>query len=220
MLITNRVLKTNQSYALDTIIQDFERSLQANGGSEAFREEHFCHLVTWSEQKGLFFEGLEPNKEGGNEHDVTFAGDTWFKFTKPSEAAYVVDPSDLPDQLWKGLPLGYLNRLHLQNQIFKDNIRFIGVGGTRKWPRIITSQPDVKGRAANAEEIHHLMSCLEFKQIPYELGNLNSLSYLRDNVAVFDMHPRNVFRTREGYCMTIDCIPVVFEDAIVKQLLD
>ena len=51
-------------------------------------DESLRRLVRWAEEAGCFFEKLQPLKEGGREHDLTFIeeGACWLKFTKPAAA--------------------------------------------------------------------------------------------------------------------------------------
>src|ERR1035437_2604643 len=55
-------------------------------------DESLRRLVQWAEKAGCFLENLQPLKEGGREHDLTFdeVGAFWLKFTKPAAAGYVV----------------------------------------------------------------------------------------------------------------------------------
>ncbi|MEY4569114.1 MAG: hypothetical protein RLZZ398_553 [Verrucomicrobiota bacterium] len=105
-------------------------------------DESFRRLVRWAEDKRCFFEGLQPLKEGGREHDLTFIEEsrTWLKFTKPAAAGYVVSFDFGPPTLEPALPLEYLERLQLQNEIFADRVSFVGVAGERHRARIVTRQ--------------------------------------------------------------------------------
>jgi hypothetical protein len=56
---------------------DLGRSLRPSGTDGqidewSVYEESFRGLVKWAEEKGCFFEGLQPLIEGGREHDLTF----------------------------------------------------------------------------------------------------------------------------------------------------
>lgn len=78
---------------------------------------------------------------------------------------------------------------------------------------MVTRQPDIIGEAASDSEIVDLMvGVLGFAQLSKEavLGYENSLAFLRESVAVFDLRPANVVRTSEGLIVPIDCIPVRF----------
>ena len=152
-------------------------------------------------------------KEGGREHDLTFdqTTGTWLKFTKASKAGYVVGFETGVPALEPGLPLEYLGRLSLQNEGFGDAVVFVGIGGDRYQPRIITRQPDVPGEDASYDDIRRMMTeCLGFDALAEEflLGYADSLAFIREDIAVFDLRPANVVRTAEGLIVPIDCIPV------------
>lgn len=207
--------------SLHEVIHDFGKCLRSDGPYDEIDEwsvydETLRRLVRWAEQAGCFFEGLQPLREGGREHDVTFLGDAdqWLKFTKPAAAGYVVSFESGSPALKPALPLEYLERLALQNELFADSVSFVGVGGDRKQPRIITRQPHLAGEAATREEIISMMvSELGFRLLPerYSVGYADSLAFLRDDVVVFDLRPANVVRTSEGLIAPIDAIPARFE---------
>jgi hypothetical protein len=175
-------------------------------------DESLRRLVRWAEETGCFFENLQPLKEGGREHDLIFIEEEscWLKFTKPAASGYVVSFKTGVPALEPALPLEYLDRLILQNEIFADNITFVGVAGTRQQPRIITRQPHLMGEGASREEIISMMvDGLGFKllQSRYSVGYAESLAFVNNNVAVFDLRPANVVHTTEGVIAPIDAIP-------------
>lgn len=176
-------------------------------------DESLRRLVRWAEERGCFFEDLQPLIEGGREHDLTFVerGAFWLKFTKPSAAGFVVSFDFGTPALEPALPLEYVERLILQNELFADSVTFVGVAGTRLQPRIVTRQPHVEGEAATPEEIIAMMvDALDFRQLPerFYVGYADSLAFVRDDVAVFDLRSANVVRTPEGVITPIDAIPV------------
>lgn len=175
-------------------------------------DESFRRLVDWAEKCGCFFEGLQPIKSGGREHDLSFVedGSYWLKFTKPAQAGYVVTFDRGVPGLLPAVPTDYLARLILQNQLFADHISFVGVGGERLNPRIITRQAHLQGTAASHELITSMMvDQLGFQELPrsYYVGYAESLSFLRDDIAVFDLRPANVVHTDDGLVVPIDAIP-------------
>jgi hypothetical protein len=109
------------------------------------------------------------------------------------------------------LPLEYLERIMLQNEIFADRVSFVGVAGNRSNPRIVTRQPHIRGDAATPDEIIRLMTNeLGFRQLParFSVGYVDSLAFVREDIAVFDLRPANVVRTENGLIVPIDSIPV------------
>jgi hypothetical protein len=205
---------------------DLAKSLRPGGPDGEIDEwsvydESLRRLVSWAEEAGCFFEGLQPLKEGGREHDLTFVeeGVYWLKFSKPAAMGYVVDFDFGAPRLQPALPLEYLGRLILQNELFADSVSFVGVGGTRLKPRIITRQPHVQGVGASPDEIVTLMvNHLGFRKLParFSVGYSDSLAFVREDTAVFDLRSANVVRTPEGVITPIDCIPVrMDEDALM-----
>lgn len=78
-----------------------------------------------------------------------------------------------------GLPLEYLKRLLLQNEIFHDQVTFVGVSGHRNHPTIITPQPHILGEPASPSEIIHLMTQelgFELLSVRFSVGCQNSLA--------------------------------------------
>lgn len=145
----------------------------------------------------------------------------WLKFTKAAATGYIVSFELGFPSLEPALPLDYLDRLLLQNDIFADEVKFVGVGGDRPKPRIVTRQPHIKGVGATPEEIGHLMTTeLGFRQLPqrFSVGYADALAFIRGDVAVFDLRSANVVKTEEGLIVPIDTIPVRLSDAALKIL--
>jgi hypothetical protein len=207
---------------LDEVISNFGRCLRPGGPDGEIDEwsiydESFRRLVAWAEETGRFHQDFEALKEGGREHDLTYdpATASWLKFTKPSQAGYVVSFECGSPALEPGLPLEYLERLLLQNEIFLDQVTFVGVGGHRYRPTIITRQPHVLGEPADRSEIIRLMTQeLGFEVLParFAVGYQDSLAFIRDAVAVFDLRPANVVKTPDGLIIPIDSIPVRLDE--------
>jgi hypothetical protein len=154
---------------------------------------------------------LQPLKVGGREHDLTFieGSRNWLKFTKPASAGYVVSFDLGAPALEPALPLEYLERLLLQNEIFADQVTFVGVAGEIYQPRIVTRQPHIPGEDATQDEIINLMTELGFGRLPdrFSVGYADSLAFISDEVAVFDLRPANVVRTEDGLIVPINSIP-------------
>lgn len=207
---------------LEEVIQDFARCLCPGGPDGEIDEwsiydESFRRLVKWADETGRYFEGLAPLKKGGREHDLTFdpLTSSWLKFTKPAQAGYVVSFESGMPVLEPGLPLEYLHRLALQNEIFGDQVTFVGIAGARVRSSIVTRQADIPGESADPSEILHLMTKeLGFRCLPkrFSVGYEDSLGFVRDGIAVFDLRPANVVRTPGGIIVPIDSIPVRLDE--------
>ncbi|WAC18565.1 hypothetical protein OVA24_15125 [Luteolibacter sp. SL250] len=223
-----RLPQPDRDRSLSEACNDLAGSLRPSGPDGEIDEwsvydESFRRLVRWAQGAGCHFEGLQPLKEGGREHDLTYDEEirTWLKFTKPAAAGYIVSFESCAPALEPALPLEYLDRIDLQNELFADQVTFVGIGGARRSPRIITRQPHIKGSSASPDEIIYLMiSALGFRQLParFSVGYADSLAFIRNNVAVFDLRPANVVRTPEGLIVPIDCIPARL-DADARSIL-
>jgi hypothetical protein len=197
---------------------DFRRVLHPDGEvarQEDYldRSEQFRIIEDEARRLGVLHDSLEPLVEGGREHDLTYDAATGsvLKFTKPSSAAYVVDFLDGKPRLSNGDPLEYLDRLMLHNEVFGEFTRFVGIGGVLNNRRIITRQNLIKGRQARWDEIVRLMvDELGFSKLRhnYGIGYEDSYGFIRDDVAVFDMRPANLFMTDNGTIIAVDSIPV------------
>jgi hypothetical protein len=217
-----RLPHPDRDRSLDEVIADFARRVCPGGTYGEIDEwsvydESFRRVVAWAGETDRFFEGLQPLKEDGREHDLIHdpVTGTWLKFTKPAVAGYIVSFEFGMPALEPGLPLEYFERLALQNEIFEDQMTFVGIAGERHRPRIVTRQPDIPGEAADPAEIIHLMTNeLGFSTLPacFVVGYANSLAFIRDDIAVFDLRPANVVRTLEGLIVPIDSIPVRLDE--------
>lgn len=209
----------DEDRSLKAVSDDFRRVLSADGTLDGDEDcldhlrDQFRSIEREAARSGYLYEKLDRLKIGGVEHDVVFdyKSGTILKFTKAGRAAYVVNfdlgtPKMVPAQ-----PVEYLDRLILQNEIFADNLSFVGVGGEPDSRRIITRQNIVEGKPARWEEIIRLMvDELGFSKLRHNhcIGYDDSYAFMREDVVVFDMRPANVFTTEDGIVLPVDCIPV------------
>jgi hypothetical protein len=210
--------RADQDRSLESAIDDFRRVSPTNGevdGDEdqADYADYFRSIEAEARRLGVFYDGLQPAIEGGREHDLIFdeATNTVLKFTKPAKAAYVVTFEFGSPRLVPGLPVQYLERQALHNELFADNIRFVGVGGDASLRRIITRQNRITGREARWDEITRFMTEeLGFTKLRhnYGIGYEDSYGFVRGDVAVFDLRPANVVISESGIFDVIDSIPV------------
>lgn len=209
--------------ALATAAQ-FLRRLRPDDGDEAVPdfsqpEREWGELRAYAQKSGLTLPAgwPGPEKEGGREHDVRYdaATGSWWKYTKRNGAGYTVDwTGRLQDRssLLPALPGEYLERLRAQNDLFSDDIRLEGLwpDGSANW-RIVTSQPDVPGRAASPEEIQSALEEMGWRLLPYwDIGYEGARAYAREEagrvVAMWDVYPRNFIKTESGLIVPIDVI--------------
>ena len=67
-------------------------------------------------------------------------------------AGYTIDLEGEP-LLLPATPLGYLNRMEAQNQVFGDDVRFLGLWEDPAGLRRVISQPDWIGEAPTFDDI-------------------------------------------------------------------
>ena len=209
---------TDQDRSIQAAIHDFRRILSADGTLDGDEDRldvvrlQLGSLALEAGRSGWLHEESIRLRIGGVEHDIIpdYESGTVLKFTKPGRAAYAVNfdlgtPSMVP-----ATPLEYLDRLMLQNRIFGDNLRFVGIAGHAGQRRLVTRQDIVRGRPARWEAIVGMMSDLGFTKLRHNhgIGYEDSYAFLRDDAVVFDLRPANVFVTDDGIVVPIDCIPV------------
>lgn len=184
------------------------------GGADDFGrpEREWKALRDWAQERGLILPGgfPPPDRVGGREHDVRFDADAglWWKYTKPNLAGFTVARrEDGRPFLLNALPLEYLERLIMQNEVFEDEIEFQGVCSDKANSRIVTSQPDIAGRPATLDEITTGMIAMGFDLLPWRgIGYENSLAFQMDDIFVWDVHPANMVVTDDGALVPIDVI--------------
>lgn len=196
---TRKLPTTDQDRPLSQAANDARRILHADGtlyGNEDdpdFILRQIASLESGAGKAGFLHQGLIPDLKGGVEHDVTFddATGTVLKFTKPDKAAYAVNFDLGTPKMASATPLEYLERLEIQNEIFGDNLRFVGVARSDDGRRIVTRQDVVTGRPARWEEIVRMMTDLGFTKLQHNhgVGYEDSYAFVRDDAAVFDMRP-------------------------------
>ena len=143
-------------------------------------------LLAWARESGRLIESasyVARACRGGEEHRVWPAPDgrRVEKATYPGCFGFTVLTSlaagGLPD-LVKGLPLEYLERLLLQNEIFGDEIELQGVAVEDGKAVILTSQPALVGHPPTFSDITAFLSRLWFRPLPWlHLGNPGALAF-------------------------------------------
>ena len=120
-------------------------------------------------------------------------------------------------ELTNALPLEYLDRLLLQNDLFADDVRIEGVALENEQLVIISSQPAILGSSLTEDEMLAFMRKLWFQPLTgLSLGRPGSLSFYRDFdvVAAFDAHPGNFVKDDNGVVLPIDLVLVCADAAL------
>ena len=95
-------------------------------------------------------------------------------------------------------PLEYLERLLLQNAVFGDDLRLVGIVDKARGMHVVTSQPDIVGEVVAPAEIVAYMTDSGFESVPgVRLGHEDALAFLRssDGLAAFDCHVGNFVKS-------------------------
>lgn len=132
----------------------------------------------------------------------------WWKYTTAHLVGYTVEfDSQGQPYLLNALPLQYLERLLLQNEVFGDDIRLQGLWQDGEGWHIVTSQPDIAGRPATLDEILVGMSAFGFRELQWRgIGYENSLAFQLGNIFVWDVHPAKMVMAAAGLLVPIDVI--------------
>lgn len=155
-----------------------------------------------------------PSEDGTRIFKTTYGGN--FGFTVISNEATGGCP-----ELTKSLPLEYLERLLLQNQIFGDDLILEAILAIEAEAAIVSSQPTLIGQPVATEEIEEFMRRLWFKPLHgLSLGNPGSLAFYRDldEVVAFDAHTANFVKDLDGAVLPIDLILVRADQALQASL--
>jgi hypothetical protein len=132
----------------------------------------------------------------------------WWKYTKPHLAGYTVDfDSQGQPYLLNALPLQYLERLLLQNEVFGDAIEIAGLWHDAAGQHIVSTQPHIRGRPATLNEIRSGMAELGFSELPWRgIGYEKAPAFHLDDICVWYAHPANMVLTAAGLLVPIDVI--------------
>jgi hypothetical protein len=181
-------------------------------------------LEAWAKEHGLWRGGLSDFgsfASGGAEHHILRGDDHYLKATHSGHYGFTVIATPGGPTLTKALPAEYLHRLLVSNRIFDDEVRLEGVAREADGMVIITSQPTVVGEGATREEMIAFFRALRFCLLPgFSAGYRGALSFYRDldQVAVFDAHPANFLKDRNGVILPIDGVVVECGDHLASQV--
>lgn len=166
-------------------------------------------LRAWTEEVGLLLKedalrGLRPATSGA-EHEVFFdaANNAAVKLTRAGSYGH-----SLIEEGRSALPSEYLLRLHYQNELFGDCIRFVGALGGETSLRMITAQPWITAHqeipTPTEDEIDSYFKDLGFlRNLTVEVA-----AYYHDelDLVVLDAHTQNILRDESGKLVPIDIV--------------
>jgi len=178
--------------------------------------EQLGGLEAWAEARGELAGGgwLTEAQCGGAEHFIQHAAgdERLVKVTYPGEYGLrmrlVLPAGTMPDRLSDAIglgpatPLQYLDRLALHNDLFGDDVEFLGLVRQRGRLSMVISQIFLRGEKPEIPQIESFMADNGFRKA----GGENVYFRTEDRLAVFDAHARNFVLT-EGVPVPFDVIP-------------
>jgi hypothetical protein len=195
---------------LKTHVEELRRRCEAvsrlQGGSTYYAEE-LGIFRDYADEAGLIIttppDELNRNPdEEGNEHQVWFLPDTEtvLKATWPDFFGLLV--VHRPHEEHKASPIAYLERWHLHNEVFGDQVSFLGAVQTDTGLRLLIHQPAIAGTPATEEEIRRFFTDTGWKPFVIE-GNIAFFDPER-KIVISDTHRGNIILMVDGLLAPID----------------
>ncbi len=211
---------------LKALVKDLRSRCEAvsrlQGGSTYFHEE-LQIFRSYIEERGLVLadepaELNRPPDDEGNEHQVWFLAGTSkvLKATWPGFFGLLV--IHRPHEEHKASPIAYLERWHLHNELFGDQVTFLGTLQTHAGLRLLIRQPAIAGTPASDEQIQRFFTDSGWKRFVIE-GNTAFFDPQRQ-VVISDTHRGNIILMDDGLLAPIDlrvqALPAALIDTVTK----
>jgi hypothetical protein len=195
---------------LQAHVEELRRRCEAvarlQGGSTYYHEE-FGIFPAYAEETGLHLteaptELSRPPDDEGNEHQVWFQAhsQTYLKATWPDFFGMLV--IHRPHEEPKASPISYLERWHLHNEVFGDQVTFLGALQTYSGVRLLIRQPAIAGTPATDEQIRQFFTDSGWK--PFVIGGNVAFFDPERQVVISDTHRGNLILMDDGLLAPID----------------
>ncbi len=125
---------------------------------------------------------------------------TYLKVTWPDFFGLLV--IHRPDEDERASPIAYLERWHLHNELFGDNVRFLGVVEAGGNMRMVNEQPAIKGVPATLEQINDFFTRNSWRRFSVD-GEVAYFDPERQ-VVISDTHRGNLILMEDGLLAPID----------------
>ena len=195
---------------LQVHVEELRRRCEAiarfQGGVTHYLEERGI-FQSYAEETGLILPTAPPElsrtpDDEGNEHQVWFVPqeDSYIKATWPDFFGLLV--IHRPDEEPKASPIAYLERWLLHNELFGDDVEFLGALATPQGLRLIIRQTAIQGIPASEEQIAQFFAQSGWKAFIIS-GNTAYVDPQR-HIAVSDTHRGNIVLMPDGNLAPID----------------
>jgi Serine/Threonine/Tyrosine Kinase found in polyvalent proteins len=216
--------KSPAGISLKAHVEELRRRCEAvarfQGGSTYFHEE-LGIFRAYTEERGLILQvpptelSRSPDDEG-NEHQVWFQQDSqsYLKATWPDFFGLLV--VHRPHEEHKASPIAYLERWHLHNEVFGDQVEFLGALETDKGLRLLIRQPAIAGTPATEEQIRSFFT--DSNWLPFEIkGNIAFFDPER-KIVISDTHRGNIILMADGLLAPIDLRVQPLSDSLLATV--
>jgi hypothetical protein len=195
---------------LQAHVEELRRRCEAvarlQGGTTYYYEE-LGIFRTYAQEAGLCLAQApdalnRPPDDEGNEHQVWFQADSagYLKATWPDFFGLLV--IHRADEEQKASPIAYLERWLLHNELFGDQVSFLGALESDFGLRLLIHQPAIAGVPATDEQIRQFFTESGWKPFVIE-GHIAFFDPER-NVAISDTHRGNLILMDDGLLAPID----------------
>lgn len=208
---------------LEAHVAELRRRSKANarlyGGSTYFQEE-FDIFREYVYEQGCFVTHppkslSRPPDDQGNEHQVWFDEPTasFYKRTWPDFFGLLV--MQRPDEDDRASPIDYLERWHLHNKFFGDDIVFVGVVEAEGNLQMLIRQPAIAGKPATLKQISEFFTRNGWSR--FKIGNDIAFLDPVNMVAISDTHRGNLILMTDGLLAPIDLRIQPLEGVLLEQ---
>jgi hypothetical protein len=195
---------------LQAHVEELRRRCEAvarlQGGSTYYHEE-LGIFRAYAEESGLQLAEApddlsRPPDDEGNEHQVWFhaESETYLKATWPDFFGLLV--VHRPHEEPKASPVAYLERWHLHNEVFGDQVTFLGALQTDTGLRLLIRQPAIAGTPASDEQIRRFFT--ESGWLPFVIDGNTAYFDPERRIVISDTHRANLILMDDGLLAPID----------------
>jgi Serine/Threonine/Tyrosine Kinase found in polyvalent proteins len=209
---------------LKALVEELRRRCEAisrfQGGTTYYQEE-LGIFRTYASEAGLFAPEppAELNRtpdEEGNEHQVWYLPDSEcvFKATWPNFFGLLV--IHRPNEEHKASPIAYLERWHLHNEIFGDQVEFLGALESDAGLRLLIRQPAIAGTPATDEQIRNFFT--DSGWLPLVIQGNIAFFDPEQKIVISDTHRGNIILMADGLLAPIDLRVQPLSDSLLATV--